>query len=199
MRNRISVTWLDQFQSYLSDDIDADTLYQRIYGKLSPNLAMQAGTAMHALLETNALAENATYDGFIFTGINDLDGQVVIGETGQREQKHLWYGVDGVELVGKIDVETACSIIDHKLTSYFDPERYFNAWQWRAYLTMRGKNKFTYQIFECYPLKDNKVNIKAYHQLDMFRYDGMEQEVKDMIAELNRWLEQHKGEKSCVA
>lgn len=47
-------------------------------------------------------------------------------------------------------------VIDHKLTSRYDPERYFNSWQWRAYLTITGKDKFRYQVFECSDIKETR-------------------------------------------
>lgn len=196
MRNRISVTALDSYQYFLDSDMSEAELRERLFGDFIPTYAMQAGSAWHKVLELwqGQTANNQYLQGDFIFDLSVLDcgnKPIVLGKPWQREQKHVWQGVDGVDLVGKIDVETPFVIIDHKLSANFDPERYFNSWQWRAYLTMRNKNKFTYQIFECEPIdkiKNNTVQIKHYHTLDMYAYDGMQKEVMDMVADLSNLI-----------
>ena len=195
MRNRISVTHLDSYQYYLDTDMSEQELYERLYGAYQPNLAMQAGTALHKLLEDCSDTLDSKCGDFEFVFDSGIDGEIITGEPCEREVKHVWQGVQGVDLVGIIDVDAPFMVIDHKLTSRYDPERYFNSWQWRAYLTMLGKDKFRYQVFECSDIKPGEpITIKDYHTLDMHSYEGMQNEVVGLVGELseliNKWLVQ---------
>lgn len=196
MRNRISVTHLDSYQYFLDSDMTEQELYDRFYGPYSPTPAMSAGTALHELLENGIHPDGQKSDGFFYQMAGDLDGVLILGEPHEREIKHVVQLIDGVDLVGKIDVETPYAVIDHKLTGSYNPERYFNAWQWRAYLTMRNKPKFTYQVFECKPLRDfgQVVEIKDYHTLDMFAYDGMADDVRGCLSDLNNLINKWRSE-----
>ena len=195
--NRISVTWLDSYQYFLDSDMTEDELYDRFYGAFNQNPAMAAGTALHKLLENGLNPIGNSYDGFSYVVKNyDLSGELVLGESYERENKHVVQLIDGVDLVGMIDVETPYTVIDHKLTGSYKPERYFDAWQWRTYLTMRNKNQFTYQVFECKPVREygQTVEIKDYHSLDMYAYEGMQDEVKSILTDLNNLINKWRSE-----
>lgn len=194
--NRISVTWLDSYQYFLDSDMTEDELYDRFYGAFNQNPAMAAGTALHKLLENNDFYDKSIGDGFLFEIINEIDGDVVLGEQNERENKHVVQLIDGVDLVGMIDVETPYVVIDHKLTGSYKPERYFDAWQWRTYLTMRNKDHFVYQVFECKPVREygQRVEIKDYHKLDMYSYEGMQDEVKAILTDLNNLINKWRSE-----
>lgn len=187
--NRISVTWLDSYQYYIDSEMTEQELYDRFYGAYNPTPAMSAGTALHKLLEDGKNIEQEQ-DGFVFEIINSLEGNLVIGETWEREQKHVVQMIDGVDLVGKIDVETPFVVYDHKLTGSYDPEKFMKAWQWRAYLSMRNKNKFVYQVFECIKVESfaQIVKIKDYHELEMVAYKGMIDDVRDCVSNLNKLI-----------
>lgn len=215
MRNRISVTALDQYQRFLDDDeMSEQEFIAQITTKIPPTTAMAVGTAWHSVLENwQGETDDNRYhqDGFVFS-LSALasDDPIIIGEPHEREQKRCWYGVDGVQLVGKFDVITPFAVIDHKLTAHFDPERYFDSWQWRCYLAMTGKPKTIYQVFEhaginppqtqiiidhenygeCHELTwgSNTIHIKNYHRLEVLAYDGMIDEVKDIVADFNNLL-----------
>ena len=194
--NRISVTWLDSYQYFLDSEMTEDELYDRFYGAFNQNPAMAAGTALHKLLENNDFYDKSIGDGFLFEIINEIDGDVVLGEPYERENKHVVQLIDGVDLVGMIDVETPYTVIDHKLTGSYKPERYFDAWQWRTYLTMRNKDHFVYQVFECKPVREygQRVEIKDYHKLDMYAYEGMQDEVKAVLTDLNNLINKWRSE-----
>ncbi|WP_227430455.1 hypothetical protein [Psychrobacter sp. I-STPA6b] len=202
MRNRVSVTHLDSYQYFLDSDMTEQELYDRLFGAYTPTPAMSAGTAWHKILENYLRNPSGIYqqDSFTFdiSKLNDTDEvQVVnLGKPWEREQKHVVQLIDGVDLVGKIDVETPYAVIDHKLTGSYNPERYLNAWQWRAYLAMRGKNRFIYQVFECKPVTKygQVVEIKDYHTLDMYAYDGMIDDVKDCLNDLNNLINKWRSE-----
>ena len=200
--NRISVTWLDSYQYFLDSEMSEGELYERFYGAFTQNPAMAAGTAWHKILETYLSPKAGVYqqDGFVFDlkALFDTDEVLIIniGEPHERENKHVMQLIDGVDLVGMIDVETPYTVYDHKLTGSYKPERYFDAWQWRAYLTMRNKSQFTYQVFECKPVREygQTVEIKDYHTLDMYAYDGMQDEVKSILTDLNNLINKWRSE-----
>lgn len=193
MRNRIPVTALDQYQRFLdSDEMSEQEFIHQITTKTPPTTVMMVGTAWHSVLEhwQGETADNRYYqDGFCFDlSALATDDPIIIGEPHEREQKRCFYGVDGVELVGKFDVVTPFAVIDHKLTANFDPERYFNSWQWRCYLAMTGKPKMIYQVFEHNGLDADIIQITDYHRLEVLAYDGMADEVKDIVADFNHLL-----------
>lgn len=195
MRSRIPVTALDQYQYFLDSDMSEQEFIHSITTKSPPTVAMAVGIAWHSILENwqGETADNRYYqDGFVFdlSQLNS-DDEIIIGEASQREKKQVWQGVDGVDLVGKFDVITPFAIIDHKLTANFDPERYFNSWQWRAYLMMTGKPKMIYQVFEHTGLNGDVITIKDYHRLEVLAYDGMTGDVKEIVCDFNALLKKH--------
>lgn len=195
--NRISVTHLDQFQYFLDSDMSEAELYERLYGGFTETPAIAAGVTLHKLLENGILPHNQTLNGFHYVMAEDIEGDIVIGEEYEREIKHVVSDlVDGVDLVGILDVDAPRMIIDHKLTGSYKPERYMNAWQWRAYLTMTGKDHFRYQVFECRRVEnyDQIVYIKDYHAIDTYRYEGMEDDVKSMIQDLSDLIDKWRSE-----
>jgi len=191
--NRISVTWLDSYQYFLDSDMTEDELYERFYGAFTQNPAMAAGTAWHKHLEiANNAHDIVEMDGFTFdcSQVPSDGNDVVIGLPYERENKHVVQLIDGVDLVGMIDVETPYTVYDHKLTGSYNPER----------LTMRNKSQFTYQVFECKPVREygQTVEIKDYHTLDMYAYEGMQDEVKSILTDLNNLINKWRSEgKSC--
>lgn len=182
---RLSVTMLDTYMSGVNDDdMTAEELAERLFGKFEANLPMMAGTALHSALENASDADDLTHylaesrNGFAFVLPDDLEGLVELGNV--REFKRVWRVLPDVDLVGKVDAETDLFIIDHKLSGRFDPDRYMDSWQWRAYLAMTGKQRFAYQVFEHGGIPDDVddlgnrlIKIKGYHRLELAIYDGL--------------------------
>lgn len=186
---RLSVTMLDTYVYGMeSDDISSEELAQQLFGEFTPTPAMAAGTAFHKLLELG-IPGNFSVDNYRFMLFDDLDGTLELGSV--RERKYEWDILPDVVLVGKIDAETAFKVIDHKLTAQFDQDRYMDSLQWRAYLAMRNKCHFAYQVFEHagLPAVPNEhglyeVLIKKYHVLEQFAYRGMAEEVREVAYDL---------------
>lgn len=184
---RLSVTMLDTYVYGMeSDDISSEELAQQLFGEFKQSPAMAAGTAFHKHLEYGMELNQSPYH---FVLPDDLDGTLELGSI--RERKYEWPVFDDVVLVGKIDAETAFKVIDHKLTKQFDQDRYMDSMQWRAYLAMRNKCHFAYQVFEHagLPAVPNEhglyeVMIKKYHVLEQFAYRGMAEEVKEVAYDL---------------
>lgn len=181
---RLSVTWLDEYRAYLSDDeYTTEMLEERLFGAFKPNPAMLAGTALHAILEKTDGAESLQADllagqnGHFFGLDPDLDGELVLGDVSGRENHIVYWLVDDIRLSGRLDVITADAVYDHKLTSQFNPERYMDSMQWRCYLLMGNRKKFGYQVFVHAGLSSKLIEIKEYHTLQLSAYDGMRDDV----------------------
>lgn len=191
---RLSVTMLDTYvYGMANEDMSSEQLAYELFARKKPSLAMRVGTSFHRFLEKGQLAPQllAIPDqyGFHFILPDDLNGTIELGAI--REHVYEWPIFDNVVLVGKIDAETPYKVIDHKLTGCFDPERYMDSLQWRAYLAMRGKAHFSYQVFEHSGLPEQPdglghypVLIKDYHRLDQYAYAGMQDDIKDIVRDL---------------
>lgn len=195
---RLSVTWLDQYAYFKqSEDMTEQELAERLFGPYQPTPEMQAGTALHAILENASEHDDlsdllsAGRDGWRYILSESISGEVQLGLS--REEKHVITIMPGVNLVGKIDAITATEVIDHKLTGSFDPERYMESFQWKAYLTMLNRERFAYQVFERDKIEQDEngyvVRIKDYHRLTMSRYPGIGNEVRDICRELAEFFE----------
>ncbi|XID75711.1 hypothetical protein ACF3NA_04005 [Alkanindiges sp. WGS2144] len=188
---RLSVTMLDTYvYGMANEDISSEQLAYELFAKKKPSPAMRVGTAFHRMLESaDALDTVQRKNGYEFILPKDLSGTIELGSL--REQKYEWSIFDDLILVGKIDAETPLKVIDHKLTYRFDHDRYMDSMQWRAYLAMRDKPHFTYQVFEHSGLPEvpnlldhYPVFIKDYHKLDQYAYAGMHDDVKDVAHDL---------------
>ena len=186
---RLSVTMLDTYVSGMqNDEVTSEELAQQLFGEFKQSPAMAAGTAFHKLLELG-IPNLFSIDNYRFMLCGDLNGTLELGSI--RERKYTWEVLPNVVLVGKIDAETAFKVIDHKLTAQFDQDRYMDSLQWRAYLAMRKKCHFAYQVFEHagLPKVPNEqglyeVLIKKYHVLEQFAYKGMAEEVREVAYDL---------------
>lgn len=198
---RLSVTWLDMFASYMDDEEQtAEAFAMRLFGPFEPTLEMRAGTALHSVLEhakeTDDLVSilRSGADGFSFTIDEAVDGVIELGDS--REQKYLLNILPDVVLSGRIDAETALYPIDHKLTGQFDAERYMNSLQWKAYLLMRNKRRFVYQVFERGPIVSqdgfSHCHIKDYHRLEVAAYPHMMSDVREVAAGLAEFVKEWK-------
>lgn len=207
---RLSVTMLDTYvYGMANEDMSSEALAYELFGHKKPSMAMRMGNAFHRMLENhpldmplleNGFSAYATNQKYQFVLPNHLNGVIELGIL--REQKYEWRIFNDLTLVGKIDAETPSKLIDHKLTYQFDPERYMDSMQWRAYLAMRNKSHFTYQVFEHTGLPQFNpeatqslglplpVIIKNYHRLDQYAYAGMQDDIKAVAHDLATFARQ---------
>lgn len=185
---RLSTTMLDSYLWGISnDDMTSEELAKELFLGKTQNMAMKCGTAFHALLEHDLNYEVTKEMGFNFLFSEGLDGTLELGDV--REQKYVTRIFDDVNLVAKIDAETSSKLIDHKLTAAFDPDKYMDAFQWRAYLLVKQYDNFKYQVFEHSGLDKvvdglTEVKIKSYHELHQHSYQNMESDVKALVREV---------------
>ena len=184
---RISVSWLDSYEYWLkSEGVTEQEFIDDLFG-FTGNPATRAGTAWHSVLEHASegldLSQPIELDGHKFSLIDDLEGDIELGH--MRELKYTVPVLPDVTLVGKLDAETIDTVIDHKLTARIDVDRYMDSMQWRAYLMMRGKPKFKYQLFRHTGLNQNgsttEIKVVEYLELSMAAYSGMADDVIECV------------------
>lgn len=194
---RISATDIDQLRYFRdTDDMELADLIARLKHLMPSSEAMEAGTALHAALET---AEPGTVDGFTHDGFTfsfECDAELDLPP--MREMKATReYLIDDVvvTLVGKVDGIHGRAIQDHKFTAQFDADRYLGSFQWRGYLEIFGADAFRWNIFEARESAPKNYLIRNVHKLTMHRYPGMGQDVERDIREFVVFARDHLPER----
>jgi len=184
---RLSVTNLESFRYFKSrEDSDVETLVADLAHVSPPNRKMLAGKALASFLEhaKQDTLDSATVDGWRF----DFNLDASIPSPLMREMKFeevLQTKVGPVTLVGKCDGYEGVTVRDQKLTEKFDPEKYVDSLQWRAYLAMLGAKQFVYDIFVGdIDEREDVVTVNEYHQMVFYAYPKMWADVERAVGEL---------------
>ena len=150
-----------------------------------PSAKMMGGIAVHELVEKmgfQCLEQPFLYkDWLILPPEQDL----TIEMPQARELKTV-LTIDNISIYGRVDAIDCNAIHDLKTTSKIDAERYFNSWQWRAYLLAENKHKFIYDILTvkiCDELQQPEVRILDYTKLEMNSYNAMYEDVRNILHE----------------
>jgi hypothetical protein len=194
---RVSVSNLDLFRKWRGDEeFPLHILLQQLRRESGPTLLMRAGSALHELLEKadECETETATVGDFRFTF--NLDAGLCIAPFRELSATRRFV-IDGTEvtLSARADCFFGKKVEDHKLTAYFDAERYAESIQWRAYLLIYGADQFTYNVFvgDVEERKElpHDVTIRDFHRLTFYRYPEMEQDVRDELARYVEFARAH--------
>lgn len=185
---RISASDVDSYRWFRDDDeAELADFLADIRRQSEPTLPMLAGRAFHTALENATQGEfiRLGSDGFTFDF--EIDGQIELPDVREHKvTREFIIGDCTVTLVGKVDAIHGLRIDDHKLTTRFDAERFFNSYQWRIYLLLFAADEFRWNIFEARDPKEKHYTIHALHPLRMHRYPNMRE---DVIRELERYVE----------
>lgn len=183
---RVSVSDIECYRRYRDNEaVTLEECLSQLRRERPATPAMAAGSALHKLLENAKYGDEFLYadqDGFHFYFGCEVD--LEMGEV--RELKgeiELETPSGPVTLVGVVDAVDR-AITDYKLTGRFDGERYAESYQWRCYLMMFGFDRFDYKVFVGQESTDGEQwTIREYHELPVYRYPGMEQDVYREVAE----------------
>lgn len=211
-RNQINISWLDMYQSFLDsettyndngdvikEEMTEEELYGLFYGSYNQpplHFANQAWKShLHNPLDNRDIIR---INGLIFNSERMLNSQqslINIGMRNERAYKITSSILEGVDLIGVLDVITPYYAISHELDDNLIIENYFDSWYWRAALSIANKLRFNYQIFEAFKIKpyENNIGIKAYHLLEMHAYPGMADSVKDIVSEIDAMINEWKS------
>lgn len=196
---RLRVSNLDQWVNYLEPEIEAfevstEEFISQLKREAPANDAMLAGTAFHSLLERvkagAEIEDGVEVDGFTFRFDTDYDLYIPPVREEETPLRVFDTPAGPASLQGRTDARDGWTVIDYKLTSRFNAERYGKSMQWRAYLLLTGARRFRYLAFEN-KRKERDVVIRDIHELDFWRYDGMEEEVERRVRELAEFVYAH--------
>lgn len=198
---RLSVSDLETWR-YYKDDEEATLadLIASLTRKEPPTPNMLAGAAFAKLMEhaTERTLHTEQIDGWEFYFA--LEAEIALPPVRELKAEMLFETSNGpVTLVGKVDgIDGA--IHDQKLTESFDPERYLDSMQWRAYLVMFGGREFVYDIFlakyergkghtdaEGKYIKGpptGKITVVDYQPIRFFSYPDIRADVQRAVSQL---------------
>lgn len=189
---RISVSDLESYRYYKDDDDSTlEDLLKRLRHEDPPNDAMMAGRAFAKFMEHSrpSSIESAEVDGWEF--FFDLDVELWVPPVRELKAEVVYQTTYGpVTLVGMVDSLEGIVIRDQKLTQRWDPEKYMDSLQWRAYLVMFQAKKFRYDIFVG-KYAGRRVAITEYHPMDFWTYPGIEADVERAVVELAGLIFEH--------
>lgn len=196
---RLSVSDLQCFQRYRnSEEVTLADCLKQLRREELPTPALLAGRKLHKALESaqydqeieNPFGQSVLrYKDYVFIFqcdveitipyVRELKGEMIV-ETG--------YGP--VTLVGVVD-SFDVAVSDYKLTGHFDSERLIASYQWRCYLQMFERHRFDYKVFVGDEIKPKEWAIKDYHELSVYSYPGMEQDVQREVEECVRFMREY--------
>ena len=199
-RMRLSVTDVDAWHYFRAqEEGDMAAFLARMRRQEPPTPQMRAGTAFHKAMETGAIGDGAAFTSQRHRFTVDFDAALSLPPV--RELKVYRTDVyDGCEvtLVGKADGVDGTTIIDHKLTRSFVPDRYLDGFQWRAYLWLFAANRFRWNVFVGRPGRGEDwtdVRLVELHHLEAVAYDGLARDVEASIADFVAMAREHLPER----
>jgi hypothetical protein len=200
----VFVSDLETYRYYRqNEDVTLEQCLAQLRRETPPSPAMAAGRALHGILEHADCSEpdgviSVKGDGYQFhfacdvdlavPDVRELKGGITIA-TPSGEVK-LWGAIDAMDT----------AIYDYKLTGQFNAERFMDSYQWRCYLTIFGGDKFVYRVFVG---KENSEGtgfdgegfsgwtIYDYHELPVYRYPGMESDVRHEVAAYAKFAQKY--------
>lgn len=195
MKASFTVTDLDAMVWFRRmEDMETEELVARLRRQSVPNAKMLMGTAFHAVLENPPdVIDTVEMNGFRFR--IDCDAEIILPQIREiRASKEYFVNGVTVTLSGGCDGITGNEVTDHKLTFRPEPENYLDSFQWKAYLDIYHADIFTYYLYHA---KEDRevISICDISALKLYRYPGMEDDVRDGISDLVSFAKEHLPEK----
>lgn len=193
---RLSVSELQCWQRYRdNEDVTLEECLAQLRGEEEPTPILLAGRNLHKALEfaqydwADRRRAYLRFKDYLFFFEADVD--LAIPEVRElKGETIIETNVGPVTLVGVVDsIDTA--IGDYKLSGRFDAERLAKSYQWRCYLHMFGAHKFAYKVFIGEEIKPKEWAIRDYHELTMYRYPSMEQDVQREVDRCAIFMRDH--------
>lgn len=188
------VTDIDQYAWYLRlEDMAPAELAARLRRESPPNDKMAMGTAWHSILENPPdIIDKIDRDGYTFSV--ECDREIILPQVREIRASKT-YNVDGLDvtLTGKVDGIDGNRVTDHKLTFRPDMEKYFEAYQWRAYLDIFNADRFTYYAYHAKG-DGPEITITDVSEFNVYRYPDMVNDLQHGISGLLHFVRSYMPE-----
>ena len=214
---RISITTLETYRKFLAGDewTTQDAIIQSLITPFEGNEYTRIGSAFHAIVEQGeSIVEKLEDQGkFRVT----VEGWPVVfnEEQVQMALKYRsklpyafheeWIGREfdtpsmPIWVHGRVDVLHGTFVRDIKTKySAVKYDDYAESAQWKFYLDLTGLDTFYFDLFEFPGYKKEKhgydvssLGIRPYGAIECIRYDGMEQENKQLVCDFTDFIVKH--------
>lgn len=196
---RLSVGDLENLRRWKErEDQDLPFLLSQLRREQPVTRQMAAGKAFAKFFEHAKEGDRggATVDGWDFEF--RVDAELSLPAVRELKLEQTFSTPFGpVNLVGVVDGLDGLTVHDQKLTGYFDPLKYADSLQWRAYLVMTGAQRFVYDIFVGkYEDHSNYVTVHEYHRVPFFTYPDIRKDVARAVTELAEIVATHMPERA---
>lgn len=209
---RVRATQLENYRLFhqlldTTDEVAIRALENSMAGTARASKDMQYGSAAHAFLERAVNESNGmpteldgllTFDkeggpgmefALVLSDEYPVEVDLPIAGAQTEVEEARYYPEYRAVLVGHADAVVGNRVFDYKFTKTLNLDNYFQSLQWRAYLTLFGADRFTYCVFCTVPIDGSPAfewerALVDYYALDMWRYDGMEDEVAAAVGEV---------------
>lgn len=196
---RLGVSDLQCWQRYRnSEEVTLAECLKQLRREEPPTSALLAGRKLHKALESarydqdeaNPFGQSVLrYKDYVF--IFQCDVEIAIPAVRELKGEITIQTVLGpVTLVGVVD-SIGNAVSDYKLTGHFDSERLIASYQWRCYLQMFERHRFDYKVFVGDEIKPKEWAIKDYHEISVYRYPGMEEDIQREVGECARFMREY--------
>lgn len=193
----ISPSKIDDYISYKNGYTYSDVEYptseyvDNLLGIRKPSDWHKAncGSACHLALETMRTNELSKLDIEYQNNTYHLDFELE-SEIYLPKLKEQWIkkSIAGYEIIGKVDAIDSLTVYDHKFSGNIDMEKFIDCYQWRLYLLMTGRKRFTYNLFHVDNSHGFDVKIKDFQQLKMVAYPRMQKDCENIVREMADFL-----------
>ena len=189
------VSEVESFRQYSADpDAELSDLLARMRGQTEPSERMLAGTAFHHMLEL-AIEGDSCEDVFIDDHWFHFSEPIDIALPAIRElraDKTYETAFGPITITGQLDAIEGRTVVDHKTTGQFNPDRYLDGAQWRMYLDIFGANVFRWNVFEIARMKPDRTwNVKGMQMLEQCRYPALQADCYELASNLALFAREH--------
>lgn len=197
---RLSITVVEAYRLFLAGEwMPLEDLLSTIRKDSPENENMRRGRAFHAILEHPEDCRRG--DDFICADLafaaEGIDRVLKLIPPGRVAEVKATYELDGITLSGVADALYGLDVDEYKCTGRIDVERYFESFQWRAYLVMFNAARVRYVLAQ---YKDGMpIEITNVLPLTMYRYPAVLDDVKRMANECADFIVKQGLEAYCVS
>lgn len=169
----------------LDEEQDAADLVARLTD-FQPTQPMEAGTAFHKALELAQPGEYATLEANGYTFHMDDDAAIALPSVREIRCGRA-YGP--LYVSGQVDALHGIRVEDHKTTSQFNADGYFEGCQWRFYLDIFGCAIFRWNVFVIAPVrgKEKTYTVDPPQMIEQVRYPGLHDDCMALASDYYRF------------